>query len=241
MDKRFFYGWIAAVFLACAIIPGCIPSPNDRPAHHVAPIDSVSVSPLHTASLDSAIRFVKSGDLVMRADADYESMSLQNFSQRDRSYSHSGLVFQEGNVWMVYHSIAGQENPSAILRKDTLSRFFNPARKTAIGVYRYALDSQEVNALHSYVQTLHAQKMPFDKHFNLASNDSLYCSELIYKGLRKVTRDRIVLHVSELTNFKSKQFRQNHQPVFFKRFQFIGLDDLYLHPACSEIIRLKFL
>lgn len=220
---------------------GCIPGQNDRPADQVIhPVDTLKVNPARQAIVDSAINLLQAGDLVMRADADYESMSLQNFSQRDKAFSHSGLVFKEAGNWMVYHSIAGHENPAAILRKDSLSSFFNPTRKTAIGVFRYQLSPSEIDSLHRYAEQQWVRKIPFDKHFNLASNDSMYCSEFIYKALQAVTNQRISLHISEITNFRSKQFRQNNKPVYFKRFQYIGLDDLYLHPACREIARLIF-
>lgn len=223
------------------LLSGCIPGQNDRPTDQaIHPVDTLHINPARQAIVDSAVTLVQSGDLVMRADADYESMSLQNFSQRDKAFSDSGLVFREHGTWMVYHSIAGHENPDAILRKDSLNVFFNPSRKSAIGIFRYKLSPTEIDSLHRYAQQKLSLNVPFDKHFNLVSNDSMYCSEFIYKALQSVTNRRITLHVSEITNFRSKQFRQNNKPVYFKRFQYIGLDDLYLHPACREIARLTF-
>ena len=228
-------------FFVVLLLVGCIPDPSDPATDRtIAAVDSAQINPARQAMVDSALTLIQSGDLVMRADADYESMSLQNFSQRDKAFSHSGLAFLEGGHWMVYHSIAGHENPDAVLRKDSLKTFLNPNRKSAIGIFRYQLSHAEIDSLHRYARKHYEQKMPFDKHFNLTSNDSLYCSEFIYKGLRAVSSNRIVLHVSEISNFRSKQFRQNNKPIYFKRFQYIGLDDLYLHPACREIVRLKF-
>lgn len=231
---------VAVLFLSLLIagMASCVPDGTDRISNQPAIADTLLIG--RWKRVDSAIALVHSGDLVMRADADYESLSLQNFSQRDKQFSHSGLVFREGNAWMVYHSLAGDENPSGLLRKDSLEHFFNPARKIAIGVFRYAIDTSEISKLHQYLVDQYAQKLPFDKHFSLASTDSMYCSELIYRALRNVTKDRIQLHVSEITNFHSKRFRQNNKPVFFKKFQFIGLDDLYLHPACTPITRIAF-
>ena len=180
------------------------------------------------------------GCLVLRSDNDYESLTLMNFSKREKLYSHAGIVFKEDSGWMVYHSMTGVENPSGAVRKDPYSSFVDPDKKTGFGLYRYAISSDEIQKLHEQFKAGLAKKIPFDIRFNLLTDDSMYCSEMIYKSLRKVTDGRVVLPTSTIRNFKPKimGYKLNH--VFFKRFDYVGLDDLYLNPYCKKIMSAKY-
>ena len=48
---------------------------------------------------------IRDGDLVMRADADFESETIRAMSQQDRTYSHSGIAFIEDGDVYVYNNI----------------------------------------------------------------------------------------------------------------------------------------
>lgn len=183
---------------------------------------------------------LQNGDLLTRSDDDFESLSLQNFSTRDRRYSHSGLVFLEDSHYYVYHSMAGPENPDGHFRREPFDSFVSPAKKTGFGVFRYQLSLGEIEALHTLYKKYYQEKIPFDKSFNLISDDSMYCSEIIYKSLKKVTNNRIVLPVSVLTNFKPKTPNMLSKNILIKRFEYIGLDDLYMNPFCKEILQTHY-
>ena len=183
---------------------------------------------------------LQDGDLLMRSDDDFESLSLQNFSQKDRTYSHSGMVFLEDSSWWVYHSMAGAENPGESLKREAFDSFVNPLKKTGFGIFRYALQPAEIDSLHRLYQKYYAERMPFDKSFNLSTNDSMYCSEIIFKSLQKVTQNRIILPTSVLTNFKPKTTSVHFKNTFFKRFEYIGLDDLYMNSFCKKIFTAQF-
>lgn len=187
-----------------------------------------------------AIPLIHNGDLITRSDDDFESLSLQNFSTRDRTYSHSGMAFLEGGSFYVYHSMAGTENPDGHLRRESFDSFVNPIKKTGYGIFRYQLSLNEIEDLHALYRKYYEGKMPFDKSFNLISDDSMYCSEIINKSLKKVTNNRIILPVSVLTNFKPKLPGLLGKNIHIKRFEYIGLDDLYMNTFCKAILQTHY-
>jgi hypothetical protein len=192
------------------------------------------------ASIKHAKTLLQDGDLVTRSDDDFESLALQNFSQTDRSFSHSGIAFKEGEDVVVYHSMTGKENPAGTCRRDPFDSFVNPLEKTALGIFRYDLKETEKERFHQLMMGYHQAKIPFDISFNMEKDDSLYCSELVYQALKKATQLRIVLPTTILKNFRPKIVGHRYNQVFFKRYEYISIDNLYLNPFCKEITRLKY-
>ena len=192
------------------------------------------------ASISDAKKLLQDGELITRSDNDFESMIMQNFSRRERAYSHSGIVFKEGNDYFVYHCIGGTENPGGACRREPFDSFVNPLQKTGFGVFQYQLTSNETEKFHTILQKDYASKIQFDAAFNLTTDDSLYCSEIIYKSLKLATKNRIILPSSFIDNFRPKIMGYQHNNIFFKKFEFIGIDDLYLNSFCKEITRVKY-
>ncbi|MBL0356850.1 MAG: hypothetical protein IPP72_08130 [Chitinophagaceae bacterium] len=244
MSKRIF---ILALFITAAVLviitglTGCNQNKAATSSHVIKP-DTVIAMPdkkIITAIQD-AEKLLQDGDLVTRSDDDFESLTLQNFSTNDRSYSHSGIAFKEDSGFVIYHSMTGAENPSGICRRDPVDSFVNPVKKTGFGIFRYQLTAKEKEKLHAIVQGNHQASIPFDLTFNMNSNDSLYCSEMIYKGLKKATNGRVILPTTELTNFRPKIMGFKYNRAFLKKFEYISIDNLYINPFCKEIIRVKY-
>jgi hypothetical protein len=189
---------------------------------------------------NTAKQLLEDGDLVTRSDDDIESLTLQNFSRREQVYSHSGIAFKENDEFVIYNAMGGTENPGAAFRKEPFDSFVNPLKKTGFAIFKYQLSGIEIEKLHRLLKSNYTQKIPFDISFNLKSNDSLYCSEMIYKGLKEATGNRIVLPSSVIENFRPKVMGYKLNKIFIKKFEFIGIDDLYLNPFCKEITRVKY-
>lgn len=183
---------------------------------------------------------LQSGMLIMRSDDDYESLTLQNFSNTEKVFSHAGLLFKEDSGFVVYHSMTGVENPKGTIRKDSYDVFVNPKQKTGFGVFKYSISDKEVNKLYKIIKKGYDDKIPFDMFFNLKTDDSLYCSEMIYKGLKKATNNRIVIPNSYMINFKPKIMGYKYNTAFLKRFEYIALDNLYLNKFCTEVKRVAY-
>jgi hypothetical protein len=190
--------------------------------------------------IDSAKKMLTHGCLVTRSDNDFESLTLQNFSKRERVYSHSGIALKQGDSFYIYHCMGGSENPDGQFKREPFDSFVSPYRKTGFGIFAYQLNAAETDQFAALITAQHQQKIPFDITFNLANSDSLYCSEMIYKNLRKASNNRIVLPTSVMNNFKPKILGYKYNRLFFKTFEYIGIDDLYLNPFCKEVLRVKY-
>lgn len=221
----------------------CIISCKQKKAVVAAPITTNSITTISQTTytvIANSKKLLQDGQLITRSDNDFESLIMQNFSRRERVYSHSGIVFKEDSGYVVYHCMGGSENPEGAFRKDPFDSFVNPLQKTGFGIFQYQLSALEADKVHAILQKDYNLKIPFDASFNLKTDDSLYCSEMIYKALKDATGNRIILPSSSIDNFKPKIMGYKNNKLFFKKFEFIGIDDLYLNPFCKEITRVKY-
>ncbi len=209
-------------------------------AEPITPDSTAIISQITYTAIANSKKLLHDGQLITRSDNDFESMIMQNFSRRERVYSHSGIVFKEDSGYVVYHCMGGSENPEGACRKDPFDSFVNPLQKTGFGIFQYQLSALEAEKMHAILKKDYDLKIPFDATFNLKTDDSLYCSEMIYKALKQATGKKIILPSSFIENFKPKIMGYKNNTVFFKKFEFIGIDDLYLNPFCKEIIRVKY-
>lgn len=217
-------------------------SENKKPAHPENKQQDLNpdVKRENLHLVNTAKQLLEDGYLVTRSDDDIESLTLQNFSRREQVYSHSGIAFRENNEFVIYNAMGGTENPGAAFRRDLFDSFVNPSEKTGFAIFKYQLSGVEIENLHRLLKINYTKKTPFDISFNLKTNDSLYCSEMIYKGLKTATDNRVILPSSVIENFRPKVMGYKLNKVFIKKFEFIGIDDLYLNPFCKEITRVKY-
>ncbi len=178
------------------------------------------------------------GDLITRAGSDVISASLQNFNKQDKTYSHSGLAFLESGEIYVYHTIAGDNNPGDRMIREPFDSFCNPEKKSGLGIFRYDINNQEIDSLHSYIKDHFKNGMAFDKLFDLKDDSTMYCAEIITKGLKRSTNNRVIIPTTVVKNLRVKD------PAFrgkvFKIFEYIAVDNLYMNSHCKEIARVQF-
>ncbi|HMO60688.1 MAG TPA: YiiX/YebB-like N1pC/P60 family cysteine hydrolase [Ferruginibacter sp.] len=212
------------------LVTGC----NNRQAN------TLSIPKKNMLLVQEATLMLEDAMLVTRSDDDFESLALMNMQQQERLYSHAGIVFKEEDSFYVYHIMTGNENPSGKCRKDPFDSFVNPLQKTGFGLHRYNFTPAEKKQLHQWYKNTYTHSPPFDIYFNLAGSDSLYCTEIIYKGIAAATNNRVQLPVSVIENFKPKMMGYDFSKVFFKRFEYVGIDNLYLNPFCTTIKTVKY-
>lgn len=167
-----------------------------EPAGH--PALRRDTQPENLRAIDSAVRLLRDGDLALRTGADATSVMLRQMNQHDKSYSHCGIVFVEHGYPFVYHSIGGEDNPDAALRRDSASVFFSPKGNERLGIARLELNAGEVKKLHSIARRRWLARVPFDMNFNLETDDRLYCAEFVYKSVREATGDTSYFQRSQL-------------------------------------------
>jgi hypothetical protein len=186
---------------------------------------------------------LKEGDLVVRLNKDLESDYIRFFNRKDKQYSHSGLVFFEEGHPLVFHIYAGKDNPEGWIRKEPLHLFCDPERNASFGIYRYDLNAKEKEEIRKIIYSYYERKIKFDTAFNLRTDDRMYCSEMIKKGLEKATKNRIIIETTALTQIEAAllSFRVNIPGEVAKKMKIVSIDNLYITPHCDLIKEYKFL
>jgi hypothetical protein len=139
---------------------------------------------------------IREGDLVLRCGNDFISESLSDFSQKEKLYSHSGVAMVDNGTMYIYSNMAGDINPDEIMRRDVVDSFITPVHSIAVGIYRYDIATTELEKLRAIVHTHYINKLQFDMNFDLATDDKMYCAEMIAKAVESATNKRIIFSKS---------------------------------------------
>lgn len=162
---------------------------------------------------------IRSGDIILRESRGFFSQTFKSFSLVDKRYSHSGVIIRDtvDNKLYVYHCVGGEENKTNKMKKDPIEVFCTPESNYAFGIYRFDLPQTEMKGFITQVKEYYKQKMEFDLDMELATDNELYCSEMIYKSLKKATgKDFIPL---------TQAFGATY----------VALDNLYLNDITTKI------
>lgn len=160
---------------------------------------------------------IRTGDLVTRTGNDFTSQSLRKLCRRDQTYSHCGIASIEKDTLFIYHAMGGEWNPDEKLRRDPWELFAEPYSNNGIGLFRFDITDSSVQKLINVIHGFYNSGLTFDMKFDLATDEKMYCAEFIYKSFRKATDEKMVFHKSHIGDF-----------------EFIGPDDIFLHPLCKK-------
>lgn len=180
-------------------------------------------NPWNNRMVDSCVGLLKDGDLVVRRGDDMTSYMLSMMNTEDKTYSHCGIAVMEDGKPYIYHSIGGEDNPDAKVRKEPASRWFSPANNLSFGIYRYDMGDSCMGEMTKGVKDFHQDKRLFDMDMDLKTDDKLYCSEMIYKAMKPALGDS--LFVPTVTRF-------GHT--------YVGVDNLYLNDHTRLVCHIRF-
>lgn len=174
-------------------------------------------------AIDSAVSLLKEGNVVLRMGTGVHSRLLAQMNRHNKSYSHCGIVMIEGGYPFVYHSIGGEDNPDARLRRDSAKQFFSQAYNTAIAIVGYTFSPGQEHSLKNIVHNYYSKRPRFDLQFDMGTDDKLYCTEFVYKTITTATEDTAYLPT---------------ESVISRRF--VGTDNLYVNSHASLVWQVKF-
>lgn len=174
-------------------------------------------------AIDTAVAMLRDGQVVLRMGNSTQSRMLANINKQDQRYSHCGIVLIEDNYPFVYHSIGGEDNPDARLRRDSASHFFAANSNSALAIVKYDFPAAILHSLRSVIDSIYQQKPRFDTHFDLSSEDELYCTEFVRCVLITATADTSYIPLS----------------VAMGR-RYVGTDNLYLNKHAAFVWQVKF-
>ncbi len=166
---------------------------------------------------------LQSGDLVLRHGKGFISDLLIAFNNEEKKYSHSGLIHREGKKLFVYNSIGGESRESNKMLKERFEIFVHPDIAFDFGIFRYDMPENQLISLDSLLGAYFQSGLEFDMDFDMYSEDKMYCSEMIYKAILLVTKDKNYLPLSRIQG----------KP-------YVAIDDLYLNSHCKQILEYNY-
>lgn len=178
---------------------------------------------------------LKEGDIVLRMNQDPFSEFIRYFNKKDKSFSHAGLVINDGGSLMIYHMASEHGNPMKLMLKQKLSRFADPRHNSGYAIYRYAFSQKELNKIRSLLNDWYQLPVHFDTAFNLATNNELYCSEMVQKAIVTGTHNRIKITSTSLNSVEANAIKAYYNLPSKPGMEIIAIDDLYMNAACVKV------
>ncbi len=163
------------------------------------------------------------GDIVTREGNDFTSQGLKSLNQRDRTYSHIGIISVEKDSVFVYHALGGQWNPDEKLMRENILSFADPYSNNKLGFFRFNINNDSIENVVRLTKDWYKKGLQFDMDFDLSTKDKMYCAEFVYNAFQDGTHELLSFPLSQLKNFT-----------------FVGVDDIFLHHACSSIAQISY-
>lgn len=236
--------FLSLLILVLPALMGC----NGTEQATTTTIDAVALEMQQTrytndSLLQDARKMIQSGDLILRTGTDYASEQIKSLSKQDPTYSHGGIAFVDSGRVYVCHVETDYYRIHNKVKKEPLDSFCNPAKNLGFAMARYTLTEEEKKKFLDYLDQKCQQQVAFDLAFDLATDNKLYCSEMIYKGLAHATNKRILIATSRITDrnkFKliKRYFKLTEQQIVTR--DIIPIDHLYLNPWCKVLKRYPF-
>ena len=158
---------------------------------------------------------MRSGDLVCRLGNGYFSGIFRRFSGDSERFSHIGVFHREGDSCFVIHADADELTGVGSVRRERLSEFLRGSHDHQF--YRFTIDSIR-SGVDSLALAYFARGVPFDTDFDLSSDSSLYCTELVAVAINGAAQNDTVVSPFSLT----------------KTFRYYRIDDI-LHCGLLEV------
>jgi hypothetical protein len=181
--------------------------------------DSIAHIAMIKNAYDAIVRLqptIKNGDIITRTGNDFTSETLRQLNRRNTTYSHCGIASIENDTVFIYHALGGEWNPDQKIRRDPLIDFADPYNNRGIGVFSFEPTEVLQNKIITTTQNYYLAGVMFDMDFDLKTDDHMYCAEFVYKCLSNASNGKLLFPVSHI-----------------KQFEFIGVDDIFLHPDCT--------
>ena len=173
--------------------------------------------------IDSVIKILHTGNVLLRSGIGPDSYMMAHMNQKDKTYSHCGLVLIEGGYPFIYHCLGGEDNPDDRLRRDSIQTFLDPGHNSGMAVVEYDIDSTHLQNLTGIIKGYYRAHPKFDLKFDLSTSDRLYCSEFVYKALDSAMADSTYI-----------------LPTHAIGITFVAIDNLYLNKHARVVCQLKF-
>jgi hypothetical protein len=131
-NKSAFFFFMIYFFLACGN--------ETKVRKKKKSVDKTRIATQQKAQIEEVRKILKNGCIVLRTGNDVISAMFAQLNKINPTYSHCGIAFLENEQWYVYHSIGGEDNPDAKLRRETFNQFVSADHNLGMAVCQYPLD-----------------------------------------------------------------------------------------------------
>lgn len=182
-------------------------------------ISACRQNPATVASALPDTSCMQSGDLVYRLGNGFYSAYFQDFSQREKRFSHTGILVAAGNGDSLYviHAEADDITGRGCVRRERLTEFLRGASDFA--VYRLRDDSLTRERIAHFALNFHHRQTPFDLSFDAEDSTAVYCTELILYCVNGATGHTVI---RPRTSVQGKNY--------------IAIDDTYLSDEIIPVL-----
>jgi hypothetical protein len=142
-------------------------------------------NPLAAVHLDR----LREGDLIFRSGKGWRADAVRLAS--DAPWSHVGMLVGDARSgWYVVHAAPPEGSDAGGVVETPLVVFAGPEASSRISLFRYAgADARHAAALAVAARRKAAAAVAFDGRFDLASERSLYCTELVARVFAEMGMD----------------------------------------------------
>ncbi|MDR0474951.1 MAG: hypothetical protein LBH43_14910 [Treponema sp.] len=124
--------------------------------------------------------FLKDGDIICRLGDRPWSRLFKNLSPDDKRFSHLGIVRIRNNNISIINAEGLAIEGKDYVNEVSLEQFTKIAQ--SIGIYR----ARTIEGAKISDAALEYMGRPFDWQFDMANDDKLYCTELLYAVMKKL-------------------------------------------------------
>jgi hypothetical protein len=130
------------------------------------------------------VSYLRNGDIICRLGDRPWSLLFREISPNDKRFSHLGIVRISGGIISVINAEGLAVEGRGYVNEVSLKEFLKIAQ--SVGIYRLngidGIDGNEISDA-----ALEFKGYPFDWQFDMNENTKLYCSELLYVVLKKIS------------------------------------------------------
>ena len=133
-------------------------------------------------------RDVAPGDLVFRRDNGVFSWLFICASQREKKFSHVGIVVEGGERPRIIHADANEISGIGCVREEGWEGFF----RESLGAAVWRLQVADGVRKKIVVEARARLGVPFDSAFSLSDTNRLYCSEFVRESVNAATGEETI-------------------------------------------------
>ncbi len=171
---------------------------------------------------------LQEGDIVFRLGRGTSSR-IVNLADKEKSYSHIGIVVQKDSEWCVIHAVPGEEMETGGLETvkcDPISLFFSSDRTVDGVVMRFDSIDKIAKPIVEKAREFYQRKILFDHQYSLSDSSKMYCTELVYRIFKNVGID--------LSEERRHSFPLINEKIIFP-------SDIFQNPLLREVSCITFI